>query len=64
MVLLESPSCFYFKLNIPEGMLALETVWGADNGLIEPGCHCCYPTFMKQIPVMISMNTIRFKCPI
>lgn len=65
MILLDSgPSCFYTKLNVPDGMLVLETKWGAHTGLIEAGCHCCYPTCMKQIPVMISMNTIRFKCPI
>jgi hypothetical protein len=64
MILLDTPSCFYTKLNVPDGMLVLETKWGAHSGLMTPGCHCCYPACMKQIPVMISMNTIRFKCPI
>jgi len=44
-------------------MLILEQHWGKDNGLMEPGLHCCYPRCKH--PVMgISRNTIRFNCPI
>ena len=63
MVLCESPMCCYWKLNVPSGMFVLEAAWGAHVGLMEPGCHCCYCSY-KSIPVMITKNTIRFKCPI
>lgn len=42
MVLCDAPACFYWKLNVPSGMLILETSWGAHAGLMEPGCYCCY----------------------
>jgi hypothetical protein len=47
MVIPGPPECCcccpcYAKLNVPEGMIILETVWGADNGMMEPGCRCCY----------------------
>lgn len=32
-------------------------------GLMEPGYRCCYFSH-KQITVMITKNSIRFKCPI
>lgn len=57
------PSCCYWKLNIPNGVFCMETKWGKHNGLMEPGCRCCYLAY-KKVVVMISKNTIRFKCPI
>ena len=63
MVLVDHPYCFACWMNVPTGMMALEQVCGQDNGLMEPGCHCCY-CFYRQIMVMISHNTIRFNCPI
>lgn len=44
-------------------MLILETTWGKDSGLMEPGLRCCYPRY-KQVKVCISRNTIRYNCPI
>ena len=44
-------------------MIILETVWGADNGMIEPGCKCCY-WYKYQVMAMISLNTVRMRCPI
>ena len=63
MVLPDGPSCCYFKLNIPNGMMVLEQTWGEHSGLMEPGCYPCYCSY-KHIPVMISKNSIRFKCPV
>jgi hypothetical protein len=51
--------CPIFKLNIPTGMIALETSFGEHNGLAEDGWNCCYPCW-KKICVMISRNTVRF----
>jgi regulator of protease activity HflC (stomatin/prohibitin superfamily) len=44
-------------------MLILEQVWGAHNGLMEPGLRCCY-WFKYDVACMISRNTVRFNCPI
>jgi hypothetical protein len=63
MVICDTPACFHLKLNVPSGMLILSQSWGAHNGILEPGCYCCYCSY-KTIPVMITRNTIRFKCPI
>ena len=45
MVLVESPGCWYWKLNVPTGMLILEARFGAHIGLMEPGCYCCYCSY-------------------
>ena len=63
MVIIEAPSSLVYKLNIPNGMYTLEQVWGDENGVKEPGCDPCYCSY-KEICVMISKNTIRFRCPI
>lgn len=62
-IISEQPSCCYFKINIPNGMYALEQKWGAHQGIMEPGFRCCYCSY-KKIAVMLTKNTIRFKCPI
>lgn len=51
------------KLNIPNGVYTLEQVCGKDNGIMDPGCRCCYFSH-RRVAVMITKNTIRFKCPI
>jgi len=63
MVLVDGPSCCYYKLNVPNGVFTLEQKWGAHNTLMDPGCYCCYLSY-KHIPVMITKNTIRFKAPV
>jgi hypothetical protein len=50
-------------MNIPNGMFTLEKVWGVENGIKDPGCDPCYCSY-KEVAVMISKNTIRFRCPI
>lgn len=50
-------------MNVPNGMYTLEQVWGKDNGIMEPGYNCCYLSY-KRIAVMVSKNTIRYRCPI
>ena len=30
---------------------------------MKPGCYCCYLSY-KTIPVIITKNTVRFKCPV
>jgi hypothetical protein len=32
-------------------------------GIMEPGCYPCFCSY-KRIAVMITRNTIRFKCPV
>jgi len=63
MAIVEPPCCCYFKLNVPNGVYTLEQEWGEDKGIMDPGMRCCYLSY-KQIAVMITKNTIRFKCPI
>jgi hypothetical protein len=59
MVIVNDPSCCYLKLNIPNGMLILEQSCGVDQGIMAPGCRCCYLNY-KRIAVMITKNSIRF----
>ena len=63
MVLVDAPSCFWFKMNVPSGMHVLAANWGKHHGLYGEGWHICVP-FWKTIPVMITRNTVRFKCPV
>ena len=63
MVIVNEPCCCYLKLNVPNGVYVLEQSWGKDQGLMAPGCRCCYLNY-KRIAVMITKNTIRFKCPV
>lgn len=51
------------KTNIPNGMYSLEQVWGVDQGVMEPGVRWCWP-FWKRVAVMITKNSIRFRCPV
>jgi len=41
----------------------MEQRWGKDTGIMPPGFRCFYCAFRK-IAVMITKNTIRFKCPV
>lgn len=50
-------------MNIPSGMIVLEQVFGQHNGLVDEGCHCCYPCW-KKVAVLISRNTVRFNAPV
>lgn len=64
MVLIRrQPCCYRCKVNIPNGIYTLESVWGVHNGIMQPGCRCCYLSY-RQVKVMITKNTIRYKCPI
>jgi hypothetical protein len=57
------PCCWYAKINIPNGIYTLETVFGKHSGIMNPGYRCCYCSW-KEIKAMITKNTIRYKCPI
>jgi len=63
MVIINDPSCCYYKVNIPNGMHILEQNCGVDQGIMAPGFRCCYCNY-KRIAVMVTKNTIRFKCPV
>mmetsp|Transcript_28774 Transcript_28774/g.43451 ORF Transcript_28774/g.43451 Transcript_28774/m.43451 type:complete len:217 (+) Transcript_28774:170-820(+) len=63
VIIKEQPCCCYVKVNIPNGVYTLETSCGKNQGIMEPGYRCCYMNY-KMIKVMITKNTIRFKCPI
>lgn len=63
MVIVNDPCCCFLKVNIPHGMLILEQSCGVDQGIMAPGYRCCYCNY-KRIAVMITKNTIRFRCPI
>lgn len=63
MVIIEDASSLVCKLNIPNGVHTLEQVWGVHAGIKEPGLDCCYCSY-KKVAVMVSKNTIRFRCPI
>jgi len=63
MVLVDDPCCCFCKVNIPTGMHILEQSCGEDMGIMAPGFRCCYCNY-KKIAVMVTKNTIRFKCPV
>ena len=63
MVIVDQPNCCYCKVNIPHGIYTLEQTWGVDQGIMNPGCRLCY-CYWNRVAVMITKNTIRFKCPI
>jgi hypothetical protein len=44
-------------------MYTMEQVWGKDAGIMDPGMNCCYLNY-KRIAVMVSKNTIRYRCPV
>ena len=64
MVLVDSPSCFITKLNVPNGVYTLEAKWGKHQGIMKPGCYCCFCSCYREVKVLITKNTIRFNCPI
>jgi hypothetical protein len=63
MVIVTPPSCCYFKLNVPHGIVTLEHVWGKKNGQMTPGYFCCYCSY-KRIAAMITKNAIQFNTPV
>jgi len=63
MVLVDSPSCCYYKLNIPHGIITIEKTFGKDTGIMDPGYYCCYCSH-KMIGAMITKNSIRFCAPV
>lgn len=60
MVIPDPISCCKCKLDIPEGMVAIEHSWGKNKGRLDPGCHCCFGSY-RRIAAMISLNRIIFK---
>ena len=67
MALLDSsPSCCYYKLNVPNGVYTLGMRFGADAGVMQPGAHWCYSTCLHKgrVAAMITKNTVRFNCPV
>jgi hypothetical protein len=63
MVIVNDPPCCHLKMNVPTGMLILEQSCGVDQGIMEPGMRCCYCSY-RRVAVMITRNSIRFRCPI
>ena len=63
MIIPNGPELFWFKFNVPEGMISLETSCGQHNGRLEPGYQLCFCGF-KQVTCMISLNTLRMNCPV
>ena len=63
MVIVDPPSCCYFKLNVPHGIVVLEHVFGRKNGQMMPGYYCCYPSY-KRIAAMITKNAVQFNTPV
>lgn len=63
MVIVDPPSCCYFKLNVPHGIVSLEQTWGRSTGLMDPGYYCCYCSY-KRIAAMITKNTVQFNTPV
>jgi hypothetical protein len=63
MVIVDPPSCCYFKLNIPHGIVSIEQKWGKHMGTMAPGYHCCYCSH-KRIGAMITKNSIMFNTPV
>ena len=61
-----SPSCCYYKLNIPNGVYTLGMRYGADSGVYEPGAKWCYCTccHANKVAALITKNTVRFNCPV
>ena len=63
MVIVDPPSCCYYKLNVPHGIITLEHIWGKRNGQMTPGYKCCYCSF-KRIAAMITKNAVQFNTPV
>jgi hypothetical protein len=63
MVIVDPPSCCYYKLNVPHGIVTLEHIWGKKNGQMTPGYFCCYCSY-KRIAAMITKNAILFNTPV
>jgi hypothetical protein len=63
MVIVDPPSCCYYKLNVPHGIVTLEHIWGKSNGQMDPGYFCCYCSY-KRIAAMITKNAVQFNTPI
>jgi hypothetical protein len=63
MIIVNPPSCCYWKLNIPHGIVSLEQKWGKQMGTMKPGYHCCYCSY-KKIAAMITKNSIQFNTPV
>ena len=63
MIIVDPPSCCYYKLNIPHGIVTLEHIWGRRNGQMTPGYYCCYCSH-KRIAAMITKNAVQFNTPV
>jgi hypothetical protein len=66
MAIVKNQPCCWWKLNIPNGIYTMEQRFGVDHGIMDPGWRCCYTTCcgMNKLMVMISKNSIRFKCTV
>lgn len=64
MVVVDPPVlCCVPKLDIPSGVITLGQVWGAHDGVLDPGMKCCWCKH-RRIAAMITMNSIRYDAPI
>lgn len=63
MIIINPPSCCYWKLNIPHGIVSLEQTWGKFSGMMHPGYHPCYCSY-KRIAAMITKNAVQFNTPV
>ena len=63
MAVIKNQKSCYCKINIPNGVYTMEQFFGKHNGIMDPGCRIFYCSY-KKICVMVSKNTIRYKCPV
>jgi hypothetical protein len=63
MVIVDPPSCCYYKLNVPHGIITIEHIWGKNNGQMIPGYYCCYLSY-KRIAAMVTKNAVQFTTPV
>ena len=63
MVIVDPPSCCYYKLNVPHGIITIEHIWGKNHGKMTPGYYCCYCSY-KRIAAMITKNAVQFNTPV
>ena len=48
VVVVEPPmTCCYPKLDVPSGVTTLGQKWGAHDGVMKPGAHCCFCTHKR-----------------
>ena len=63
MIRVKQPYCCYWKLNVPEGIITMGQTFGKDDGIMSPGCYCCFCNH-RNIAAMVTKNSIRYDTPV